>query len=57
VVKIKRTNNDLQYTTQKLMIEQREPHYKPGVNSCAPEGWSVRAPLVEPVVLVLLQIR
>ena len=39
------------------MIEQREPHCKPGVNSCAPEGWSVRAPLVEPVVLVLLQLR
>jgi len=28
----KRTNNDLQNTTQKT-IDQQEPHYKPGVNS------------------------
>ena len=37
----KRTSNDLQYTTQiktKQQIEQQEPHYKPGVNSDAPEG-------------------
>ena len=36
--KDKRANNDLQNTTQKLQIEQREPHKKPEVNSGAPEG-------------------
>jgi hypothetical protein len=32
----KRTNNDLQNSTQKLKIEQHKPHLKPGVNSGAP---------------------
>jgi hypothetical protein len=39
--KIKRTNNDLQNIHIKLKIEQHEPHYKPGVNSGAPEGKAV----------------
>ena len=32
----------------KLNIEQHGPHQKPGVNSGAPEGWSVPAPLMAP---------
>jgi hypothetical protein len=48
----KRANNDLQNTTQKLQIEQHEPHKKPEVNSGAPEGYSVPAPLVAPVFIL-----
>jgi len=36
--KDKSTKNDLQNIHIKLMIEQHEPHLKPGVNSGAPEG-------------------
>ena len=36
--KDKRTNNNLQNIHIKLKIEKHEAHYKPGVNSCAPEG-------------------
>jgi hypothetical protein len=36
----------------KLKIEQHEPHWKPGVNPGAPEGWAVPTPLVAPVVLI-----
>jgi hypothetical protein len=36
--KYKRTNNDLQNIHIKLKIEKQEPHYKPGVNSGAPEA-------------------
>ena len=58
----KRTNNDLQNTTQKIKTmsntgEQHEPHYKPGVKSGAPEGWALPAPLVAPVALSLLHFR
>ena len=28
---------------RKLKIEQHEPHWKPGMNSGAPEGWAVPA--------------
>ena len=45
-------------TTQKLKIEQYEPHKKKtGVNSGAPECWAVSAPHMAPDVLVLLQAR
>jgi len=40
----KRTNNDLQNVTQTPQ--------KPGVNSSAPEGYAVSAPLVAPVMLL-----
>ena len=36
--KDKRTNNDLQNIHIKLKIEQHEPHWKPGANSCDPKG-------------------
>ena len=36
--KYKRANIDLQNIHIKLKIEKHEPHYKPGVNSGAPEG-------------------
>jgi hypothetical protein len=49
----KRRNNDLQNTTPKEKIEQREPQWKPEVNSCAPEGLAVLTPLMTPVVLLL----
>jgi hypothetical protein len=32
------TNNDLQNIHIKLKIEEREPHYKPEMNSGAPKG-------------------
>ena len=47
----KRTNNDLQNTTQRLKIEQHEPHYNPDMNSGYPEGHVVSSPLFAPVVL------
>jgi hypothetical protein len=37
----------------KLKIEQYQPHKKPGVNSGAPEGWEVLAPLVALVVVLI----
>jgi hypothetical protein len=46
MAKRKRTNNDLENITQN--IEQCESHYKPGVNSCIPEGLVFPAPLVTP---------
>jgi hypothetical protein len=36
---------------RKLMIEQYEPHWKPCVNSSAPEVLAGAAPLVVPIVL------
>jgi hypothetical protein len=30
----------------KLEIERHEPHYKPGVNTCNPEGWALAARLM-----------
>jgi hypothetical protein len=50
--KYKRTNNDLQNTHIKPKIEQHEPHQKPEVNSGAPEGLAVPAPLVTPIVQI-----
>ena len=38
---------------RKPNIEQHEPHIKRGLNSDAPEGQKVTAPIVEPVVLLL----
>ena len=42
------TNNHLQNITQKIKIEQLEPHWKPGVNSGASEWFTVPAPLMTP---------
>jgi len=36
---------------------RREAHYIPGVNSGAPEGFAVSAPLIESVALLMLQTR
>jgi hypothetical protein len=36
----------------KLKIEQYEPHWKLGVNSCAPEELAVPAPLVTPIAFL-----
>jgi len=36
--KYKMTNNDLQNIHKKQKIEERQPHYKPGMNSGAPKG-------------------
>ena len=51
-LKGKKTNDDLQNITQKTKDEQNDPHKKPGVNSCALEGYAFPAPLVALVVLV-----
>ena len=42
----KRTNNDLQTTTQKINTEQHEPHKKP-------EGYAVPASHVPPAEFVI----
>jgi hypothetical protein len=42
---------------RKLKIDQREPHYKPGIHSGHPEESAVPALLVAPVVLLLSQIQ
>jgi len=49
-VQRKKTNNDLQSTTQKTKDRVTRTPIKTGVNSGAPEGGVVRAPLVAPVV-------
>ena len=46
----KAQKNEERYT--KLKTEQDEPHLKPGVNSGAPEEYTVPAPLVTPVVII-----
>jgi hypothetical protein len=38
---------------RKLKIQQHDPHLKPEVYACAPEGYAVMAPLVTPVVFTL----
>jgi len=40
----------------KTMIEQHEPHAIPHVNSGASEQWTIPAPLVAPIVLLILTI-
>ena len=45
-----RTNNDLQNTTEKRKDGESGTALKPGMNSCAPEGQAVPAPLITPVV-------
>jgi hypothetical protein len=47
--KEKRTNNDLQNTTQKTKDRATPIPLKPGVTSGVPEGLNVSAPLVGPV--------
>jgi hypothetical protein len=39
--------------SSKLKIEQNEFSLTPGMNSGAPEGWTIPAPLVAPIVLNL----
>jgi hypothetical protein len=51
----KRTNNDLQNTTQKTKVVQHEPHIKPRMNSDAVEGYAVLVPLVTSVMLLYYQ--
>jgi len=46
--KDKRTNNDLQNTTQKTKDRATRTPLKPGMNSGAPEGLTVPAPHVTP---------
>ena len=46
MTKRKRTNYDLQNTTQKT----KDPHQKPVMNAGAPEGSAVPVALVAPVV-------
>ena len=48
--KRKKTNNDIQNTTQKT---KDRATLKTGVNSCAPEGSTISAPLATVVVLLL----
>jgi hypothetical protein len=48
--KRKKTNNDIQNTTQKT---NDRATLKTGVNSYAPEGSTVPVPLATPVVLLL----
>jgi hypothetical protein len=55
--KDKRTNNDLNNTTQKTKDRATRTPQKPGVNLAAPEGKAVPAPLVTLVVLLQLQTR
>jgi hypothetical protein len=50
--KDERTNNDLQNITQKTKDRVTQTPLKHGVNSGAPEGLAVPAPLVTPVVLI-----
>jgi len=37
---------------RRIKIKQREAHWKPGVNSCAPEGKAVPASLMTHFVLL-----
>ena len=52
--KYKKINNDLQIITIKTEDQVTETPLKPRVNSGAPEGYAVPAPLVAHVVLILL---
>ena len=48
----KNTNNGLQNNTQKTKDRVTQTPLKHGVNSGAPEGLAVPAPIVTPVVLI-----
>ena len=50
----KRTNTDLQYTKQKTKDRATQASLKVGVNSVTPEGVTVPAPRVTPVVLLIM---
>jgi hypothetical protein len=50
--KYKRTNNDLQNITHKTKVRVTRTSLITGVNTGAPEGYSVPTPLVAPVVLL-----
>ena len=53
--------NKRRYTKHKHKPKERESKHEPtlktGVNSCAPRGKTVPAPLVAPVVLLLLKTK
>jgi hypothetical protein len=51
VIRIKRTNNNLQSTAQKTKDRTTQTSLKPGVNAGSPEGCVVPALLVASVVL------
>jgi hypothetical protein len=55
MAKRKRTNNDLQNTTQKTKDRVSRTPLKPVLNSGAPERYAVPAPLVAPVVKIYNQ--
>jgi hypothetical protein len=38
---------------RKLKIERHESHWRPGLNSGAPEGLAIHAPQLKPVVSLL----
>ena len=57
MAKRKKMNNHLQNTTQKTKDRVTLTAKEPGVNSGAPEGLAVPAPLATPVVLFQLQTR
>jgi len=50
--KDKRTNNNLQNTTEKTKDRATRTSLKTGVSSDAPKGYAVPAPHVTPVVLL-----
>ena len=54
--KQKKTNNDLHNITRETKDRAKRIPLKPAVNSGAPEGKTVPAPHVAPVILFLLQI-
>jgi hypothetical protein len=53
MTKDKRTNNDLQNTTQKTKDRATRTPLKSGINPGAPGGLTVPVPLVTPIVLLL----
>ena len=52
MTKIKMTNNDLQNITHKTRDRVTQTPLKTGVNSGAPEGSTVPAPLMTPVMFI-----
>jgi len=51
----KKTKNDPECSTQNL-FRKHKPHKKPELNSGAQESQAVLAPLVAPIVLLLVSI-
>ena len=55
MTKRNRTKIDLQTLRLKTKIEQHKPQWKLGMNAGAIEGWAVSAPLMAPIMFLLLQ--